>query len=256
MLNFTANLSFLFQEMPMSERYAAAAASGFRAVEFMFPQGLGKERVAKALSDAGVELQLFNMRAGDWAGGERGTAALADREDEFFAAVEEAIEYAAALGVPRVNCHSGLVFADEKRAEEIMVERLIVAADRFAKHGLTLVVENINTYDMPGFLLSTPNKVFRILDRIKRDNVKLLYDIYHAQRMQGELVNTLLANIDRIGHIQVADNPGRNQPGTGEINYPFVFRKIEESGYAGWIGLEYIPASDTVASFGWLKQPL
>ncbi len=253
MLNFSANLSFLFQELPMAERYAAAAANGFRAVEFLFPQDEGREKVAEALAAANVQLQLFNMRAGDWSAGERGIASLIGREDEFFAAVDEAIEYAVALGVPRVNCLPGLVRDNRARAEDILVERLTVAADMFAKKGLTLLLENINTIDMPGFLLPTTRDVFRIIDRVKRDNVKLQYDLYHAQRMEGELVQTLLANLDRIGHIQIADNPGRGQPGTGEINYPFVLQKFDECGYTGWVGLEYKPVPDTVSSFDWLR---
>ncbi len=252
MLNFSANLSFLFQELPLAERYAAAA-NGFHAVEFMFPQDVGREKVTQELAAANVKMQLFNMRAGNWAAGERGTACLAGREEEFFTAVDEAIEYAVALDVPRVNCLSGIPRDDRNMAEDILVERVTVAADMFAKRGLTLLLENINTYDMPGFLMSTTRDIFRVLDRVKRDNVKLQYDLYHAQRMEGDLVQTLLANLDRIGHIQIADNPGRGQPGTGEINYPFVLKKIDECGYAGWVGLEYIPVPDTVNSFDWLK---
>ncbi len=253
MLRFSANLSFLFNEVPMIERCRAAAAAGFKAVEFMFPQDIGLVEVGTALKSAGVSLELFNIRAGNWSEGERGLACLAGREEEFIANVREAIEFAVGLGVPRVNCLAGLCLGDCRQAEDILVERLAVAADMFAKHGLTLLVENINTVDMKGFLVSTTKTAFRIMDRVKRDNVKLQYDIYHAQRMEGELAATMLNNLDRIGHIQIADNPGRGQPGTGEINYCFILEKLRESAYSGWVGLEYLPRPNTQQSLTWLK---
>ena len=251
-----ANLGFLFTELPMSERYAAAARAGFAAVEFMFPQEIGLEEVRSGLDGAGVRLQLFNLRAGRWGEGERGIACLDGREEEFFGSVEEAAEYAAGLGVPRCNCLSGICPGDRKRAEDILVERVAHAADIFRKRGLVLLLENINTSDTPGFLLSTTEAVFRVIDRTKRDNVKLQYDIYHAQRMEGELVGRIRDNLDRIGHIQIADNPGRHQPGTGEINYRYVFDQIRESGYEGWLGLEYVPTPNTEESFGWMGEML
>lgn len=255
MLNFSANLSFLFQELPMADRYAAAAKAGFKAVEFMFPQDIGLDRVKRSLKDAGVSLQLFNLRAGNWLAGERGLACLSGRDDEFAATVHEAAEYAVGLSVPRVNCLCGLLpDSDISRAEDLVVERLRYAADQFAQHNLTLLIENINRFDMPGFFVSTTARAFRIMDRVGADNLKLQYDIYHAQRMEGELIATLEKRIDRIGHIQIADNPGRHQPGTGEICYSRVLRCIEKLNYQGWVGLEYIPSPTTLESFDWMEE--
>lgn len=254
MVRFAANLSFMFTEVPMRERYAAAARAGFTAVEFMFPQDIGTEEVRSGLDRAGVGLQLFNLRAGRWDQGERGIACLEGREDEFADSVREAAEYAAALNVPRCNCLAGLCRGDKNRAEDILVERVGHAADVFRERGLVLLLENINTNDMPGFLLPTTESVFRIIDRVKRDNVMLQYDVYHAQRMEGELTRRLRDNIGRIGHIQIADNPGRHQPGTGEIRFDYLFEQIRESGYGGWIGLEYIPTPDTAASLAWMRD--
>lgn len=254
MVRFAANLSFMFTEVSMEERYAAAAKAGFTAVEFMFPQEMGVAAVRSGLDLAGVGLQLFNLRAGRWGQGERGIACLEGREEEFADSVREAAEYAVALGVPRCNCLAGLCHGDRRRAEDILVERVAHAADVFQRRGLVLLLENINTNDMPGFLLSTTESVFRIIDRVKRDNVKLQYDIYHAQRMEGELTRRLRDNRERIGHIQIADNPGRHQPGTGEIRFEYLFDQIDQSGYDGWIGLEYIPTPDTTASLAWMRD--
>lgn len=254
MFQFSANLNFLFTEVSPAERFKAAAAAGFKAVECMFPQEFGLVETQRLLAEAGVRLCLFNIRAGNWSAGERGLACLAGREEEFYHYVDEAAAFAACLGVTRVNCLSGIAAGDPARAEDVLVERVRHAADRCAKAGLTLLLENINTLDMPGFLVSTTQTAFRVMDRAGRDNVKLQYDIYHAQRMEGELVGTLRAHKDRIGHIQVADNPGRGQPGTGEIAYRFVLEAIRDAGYDGCVGLEYVPTPDTAASLGWIGE--
>jgi hydroxypyruvate isomerase len=253
-LRFSANLNFLFADRPMAERFAAAAANGFDSVEMMFPHELGLERVEALLAGSGLSLRLFNMGAGDWASGERGLACLEGRDGEFAGAVDKAVMYAGRLGTPRVNCLAGIPKGDRARATDILHERVAYAADAFARHGLTLLLENINEKDVPGFLLSRTGTILSLMDRLGRDNIRLQYDIYHAQRMEGELTPTLLGNLDRIGHIQVADNPGRHQPGTGEVNFPFLFGKLAEAGYDGWIGLEYTPLGEAASSLAWMRD--
>lgn len=236
----------------MPERFALAAKHGFDSVEMMFPYELGAEAVESLLAENNLALRLFNLPAGDWNAGERGLACLEGREADFLKGVDAAAEYAARLGTDRVNCLAGIPAGDAARAMDILAERVGHAADVLARRGVTLLLENINARDMPGFILPTTERIFRLIDRLGRDNLRLQYDLYHAQRMEGELVGTLLANLDRIGHIQVADNPGRHQPGTGEINYRFVFEKLLEADYRGWIGLEYVPLGDMDAALAWL----
>ncbi len=255
MLKFAANLSFLYAELGFLERFAAAARDGFKAVEYLGPYAETKEAVAAALRDNGLEQALFNVPSGDWAGGERGIACLPDRVEEFRSGIVTALDFAAALKCPKVNVISGLVKpgADLAALEATLVENLKWAAPRCADAGIKLLIEPINIRDIPGFFLTNTNQAERILDAVGSDNLLIQYDIYHMQVMQGDLVPTYERLKHRIGHIQVADNPGRNEPGTGEINYPFVFAALDRLGYDGWVGCEYKPKAGTSTGLGWMK---
>jgi len=256
MPKFSANLSMMFTEVPFTERFAAAAQAGFKAVEFMFPYDYPIQEVKDLLDKNKLSLVLFNLPAGNWAAGDRGVAVDPRRVEEFRSGVAKAVEYAKALGTPRVNCLVGKKLADVSEAEQqkTLVANLAFAADACAAAALTLLIEPLNAKDMPGFTLSTTSQVFAVIEAVNRPNVRLQYDIYHAQRMEGELVNILRKEIARIGHIQIADNPGRHEPGTGEINYRFVFAAIDEVGYAGHVGLEYVPAGKTAEGLSWLAD--
>ncbi len=256
MPKFAANLSFLFTEVPFLERFALARAAGFTAVEYHFPYDYSLPALKERLAANGLTQVLFNMPPGDWAGGERGLGALPGRSDEFRAGVAKAVEYACALGVPRVNCLAGIRVEGRSEAEhwQTLAANVRYAAEVFQANGLSLVVEAINRFDMPGFFLNKSSQVLELLEEVAMPNVFIQHDIYHAQREEGELVGTLSRHIARIGHIQIADNPGRHQPGTGEINYPFILAELDALGYQGYVGLEYIPSPDTGSSLGWIKQ--
>lgn len=254
MPKFAANLSFLFTEVPFPERFQKAAAAGFRGVEYLFPYDWPASEVAGWLRDNALEQVLFNLPAGDWAAGERGLACLPQRHGEFAESVELARDYAVVLDCERVHCMAGLRPAgvSEAELEANYIANLRHAADRLATVGVIVMIEPINSrIDMPGYWLDDLAKGFRLLEAIDRSNVKLQYDIYHAQIMAGDLARTLDANIGRIGHVQIADNPGRHEPGSGEINYPFLFERLDKLDYAGWVGCEYKPLTTTEAGLGW-----
>lgn len=254
MPKFAANLSFMFTEVPFAERFARAAAAGFRGVEYLFPYEWPAHDIADALRAADLEQVLFNLPAGDWAAGERGLACLPHRQGEFAESVELALDYAMQLECPRLHCLAGLRPAghDEAELEETYIANLRYAADRLAGIGATVMIEPINSrIDMPGYWLDSIDRGFALLDKVDRQNVKLQYDIYHAQIIAGDLARTLEARLPRIGHIQIADNPGRHEPGTGEINYPYLFERLDRLGYDGWIGCEYKPQAATEAGLGW-----
>ena len=255
MLKFSANLSFLYQELGFLDRFAAAAKDGFKAVEYLGPYAETREAVSAALRDNGLTQALFNVPSGNWAGGERGIACLPERVDEFRTGIRTALDYATALNCPKVNVISGLVpaGADLTKLEDVLVDNLKFAADLCAKSGVKLLIEPINTRDIPGIFLTTTAQAERILDRVGSANLYIQYDVYHMQVMEGDLIPTYTRLKDRIAHIQVADNPGRNEPGTGEINYPFVLGEIDRLGYDGWIGCEYKPKNGTTAGLGWMK---
>lgn len=255
MPKFAANLTMLFNEVPFLERFAAAKAAGFEAVEYLFPYAYDKNELAGLLKTHGLKQVLHNLPAGNWDGGERGIACHPDRVEEFRKGVDQAIEYAKALGCPQVNCLAGKVPAGVSReqAQATFVANLKFAADKLKAAGLKLLIEPINSYDIPGFFLNTTAQAAAVLDAVGSDNLYIQYDIYHAQRMEGELAATAQKYLARIAHIQLADNPGRNEPGTGEINYPFLFRHLEAIGYTGWIGCEYKPKTKTVEGLGWIK---
>ena len=253
MPNFAANLTMLFTELPFLERFDAAAKADFKAVEFLFPYAFTIEDIKQKLDSNALKLVLHNLPAGDWDAGERGIACLPDRVEEFRAGVATAIRYAKGLGVVQLNCLAGKapagVAGDVLR--QTLVSNLRYAATELDAGGLRLLIEPINTYDIPGFYLNRTQQALDILDEVGADNLFVQYDIYHAQRMEGELANTLKNHLAKIGHIQLADNPGRNEPGTGEINYAWLFKHIDAIGYTGWIGCEYKPKTTTVAGLGW-----
>jgi hydroxypyruvate isomerase len=251
---FDANLTMLFNEVPFLDRFAAAAAAGFRGVEFLFPYDYEPEALADLLRANGLELVLHNLPAGDWTGGERGIATLPGRQDEFRASIDTAIRYATALGCPQVNCLAGIPKGVEPaEARRVFVDNLGYAAPIMADAGIRLLIEAINTrVDIPGFFLTNTRQAIDIIDEVGSDNLYFQYDIYHMQIMEGDLARTIEANLPRIAHIQLADNPGRNEPGTGEINYPFLFQFLDRIGYQGWIGCEYKPRGKTAEGLGWL----
>ena len=256
MPNFAANLSMLFTEMPFEQRFAAAAKVGFKAVEYLFPYDYPPERLAALLAENGLKQVLFNLPAGDWAAGDRGIAADPARVGEFRAGVDRAIIYARALGVKQLNCLAGIEREDVHHADQWLTlkENLRFAAERLAENGLTLLIEFINRRDMPGFFLHTLEQALAMQEQVERPNLLIQYDVYHAQRAGGELAASLAQNLERIGHVQIADNPGRHQPGTGEINYGFLLGELDRLGYKGFVGLEYVPSPDTEASLAWLER--
>ena len=255
MPRFAANLSMLFTEVPFMERFAAAKAAGFTAVEYLFPYTCDKHELALALQTHGLQQVLHNLPAGDWDAGERGIACHPDRVAEFRDGVQCGIDYASVLRCPQVNCLAGKIPEGLGRdsARACLVSNLRYAADALSKAGIRLLIEPINCYDIPGFFLNTTAQAADILDAVGSDNLRIQYDIYHAQRMEGELAASMQKYLSRIGHIQIADNPGRNEPGSGEINYTFLFRHLDAIGYRGWVGCEYKPAGNTAAGLGWLQ---
>ena len=256
MPRFAANLSMLFTEVPFLERFAKAREAGFTGVEYLFPYDWPAEQLAEQLRANGLTQVLFNLPPGDWAGGERGIACLPGREAEFRAGVEQAIDYARALGCRQLNCLAGLQpeGVDGLIARETLVANVRYAAGRLAEEGIMLCLEAINSrVDMPGFLLDTSEKVIAVIEAVGADNVRLQYYLYHMQIMEGDLLRTAERLLPWIGHIQFADNPGRHQPGTGEINFSRVFAELDRLGYHGWMSAEYRPSTITEGSLGWFE---
>lgn len=253
MTKLAANLTMLFNEVPFMDRFEQAAKNGFKGVEFLFPYDFPAADVAAKLKENNLEMVLHNLPAGNWAGGERGIACHPDRVEEFKAGVDKALEYVKVLGTKQVNCLCGIVPAgvSHVQAEATLVANLKYAADKLKAAGIPLLIEAINTFDIPGFFLSNTKQALDIIAKVGSDNLFFQYDIYHMQRMEGELANTVKANLAIIPHIQLADNPGRFEPGTGEINYTFLFKFLDEIGYKGWIGCEYKPKAGTVEGLGW-----
>jgi hydroxypyruvate isomerase len=255
MPKFAANLTMLFNEVPFMERFDKAAAAKFKAVEFLFPYAFPAADIKAKLDQNKLALVLHNLPAGNWEAGERGIACLPDRVEEFRKGVSNAVEYATALGVKQVNCLAGKMPEGVSHAvlRTTFIDNLKYAAAELKKANIKLLIEPINTFDIPGFFLSGTQQAIDIITEVGSDNLFLQYDIYHAQRMEGELANSIQKHLSKIAHIQLADNPGRNEPGTGEINYAYIFAMLDRIGYTGWIGCEYKPAATTEAGLGWLK---
>jgi hydroxypyruvate isomerase len=255
MPKLAANLSMLWPELPFPERFAAAAKAGFRYVEYQFPYALPAAEVASAAREARVEVVLHNLPPGDHARGDRGLACLPGREVEFRDSVERGIEYARAAGCPRMNCLAGLAAPDVEHFEKL-VTNLRYAARKLAAAGLQLLIEPINTRTVPGFFLTGSRQAIEVLDAVGEPNAFLQYDLFHMQIMEGDLAKTIERLLPRIGHMQVADVPERNEPGTGELNFEFLLRHIDALGYSGWIGAEYNPKGDTVEGLKWARAYL
>ncbi|MDR3372246.1 MAG: hydroxypyruvate isomerase [Ancalomicrobiaceae bacterium] len=256
MPKFAANLTMLYGEHSFLDRFAAAAADGFRAVEYLFPYGFAASDLADRLAEFSLTQVLHNLPAGNWDAGERGIAVLPDRVGEFQDGVGTAIDYARALNCPRLNCLVGKTpdGIAASTVERTLIDNLAFAAETLGAAGIRLLVEPINTRDIPGFHLGTTRQAEALLEAVGSDNLLIQYDIYHMQIMQGDLVPTLRRLAPKIGHIQIADTPGRNEPGTGEINYKFVFDQIDRLGYRGWVGCEYRPLGSTSDGLGWMRQ--
>ncbi len=257
MPKFSANLSMLFTEVEFMERFERAARVGFRAVEYMFPYPYDADRIAATLRMHRLKQVLFNLPAGKWEAGERGIALQAERRGEFNDGVSAAIHYAKALDCSLVNCLVGLTPPGlPKEIREVLVTNLRFAAEALAKEGIRLLIESVNTRDIPGFYLTRTADALALIREVNHTNLYYQYDVYHMQVMEGNITMTIRNNIDRIAHIQIADNPGRHEPGTGEINYANLFRFIDEAGYTGYVGCEYKPLKTTEEGLEWIRPYL
>jgi hydroxypyruvate isomerase len=248
----------LFNDVDFLARFERASQAGFKGVEYLFPYAWEKKDLAEKLEKHGLKQVLYNLPAGDWAGGERGIACQPERVGEFQDGVGLAIEYAKTLRCPRLNCLVGLPPEDVPagKVRRTLVDNLRFAATALEKEGIRFLVEPLNDQDTPGFYLTHTRDTLRLFEEVNQTNLWLQYDIYHMQIMEGNLTKTIRDNLTRIAHIQVADNPGRHEPGTGEINYTKLFRFIDEAGYDGWIGCEYKPAGVTEAGLELIKPYL
>jgi hydroxypyruvate isomerase len=258
MPRFAANLSLMYPEHEFLDRFAAAAGHGFKAVEYLFPYAWPAATLAGLLKQHGLQQVLFNFAQGNWEAGERGIAALPGRESDFAAALATALDYAKALGVPRLHCMAGIVPAgvDPAACEATFRANLAKAAESAARIGVTILIEPLNKRDFPGYFLNRNDQALRILDAIGDPRLKLQFDVYHTQMSEGSLTTTLSENLARIGHAQVAGVPGRHEPDARqEINYPRVFQLFDEVGYDGWIGCEYRPRAGTADGLAGWAQP-
>lgn len=255
MPKFAANLSLLFNELPFLDRFEAAAAAGFDAVEFMFPYDFDVEDIAARLKANGLHLALFNLPAGNWAAGERGLSIYPNLVSEFRDSVARALRYATALGCTQLHCLAGVapVGGDIRAMRKTYVENLRYAASVLESEGITLLIEAINTRDVPGYFLDTTAKAADIIESVEAENLRLQYDVYHMQIMEGDLAPTIDKHLKNIWHVQIADTPGRHEPGTGEINYSFIFDHLDRVGYTGWVGCEYRPQKSTLESLAWFR---
>ena len=259
MPRLAANVSLMFAEVPFLERFAAAARAGFRYVEYQFPYAFGSAaEVAQRARDAGVQVVLHNLPGGDAAKGDRGIGCQPARVGEFREGVARAIEYAKAAGCPRLNALAGVAPEGVPRAKlfETLVENLRYAAGKLAAAGLQLLTEPANPRTIPGFFLNTSRQGIEVIDAVGNANLKLQYDLFHMQIVEGDLAKTIERLLPKIGHMQLADVPERHEPGTGEINFDFLLAHIDRLGYQGWMGCEYIPKGDTVAGLAWAKRYL
>jgi hydroxypyruvate isomerase len=259
MPNLAANLSTLFTDLPFLDRFDAAVRAGFRAVECQFPYAHPPELLASRLQATGLKWVLMNTSPGNAAAGERGIASLPGREEDFLASIHLAREYMQALKCPRLHVMAGLLPAGADRARHIdqFVESMGIAADLLAPIGGDVLIEPINTkVDVPGYLLDSTQLALQCIARCGRPNVRLQFDIYHMQIMEGDLARSIERLLPHIGHMQIADNPGRHEPGTGEIAFDWLLPRIDALGYQGWVGCEYSPVGDTVAGLAWARRYL
>lgn len=256
MLRFGANIGMLFAEYSFLERFDRAAAAGFEAIEFPQPYEENVREISRALTRNGLQIVQFNLPWADSTGRQRGIANDPRRKPEFREGVPRALEIANLLRCPRVHCLVGIKLPDVPIDTQWMtvVENLRHAAEQGAAAGVRILVEPLNHFDVPGFLLTTMAQAVRLLDEVKHDNVRILCDVYHMQRMEGNLTETIVTNLGQIEHFEIADSPGRHQPGTGEIHYPFLLKAIDQAGYNGWVCLEYRPLGSTESSLSWLRE--
>ena len=255
MLKFAANLSFLYNEVEFLSRFASAARDGFQGVEFLFPYAHPAEEIATRLQDNGLEQVLFNCPPGDWKAGDRGMAIYPEREAECLEGVAQALEYARVLRCPRIHLLAGIAPSDAPRAllRETFIGNLHKAATLAAESGVTVLIEPINTRDIPGYFLNTQAEADEILAQVNRPNVGLQMDLYHCQIVEGDVSMKIRRYFTRVRHVQIAGVPERHEPDVGEVNYPYHFALLEELGYAGWIGCEYRPRAATAAGLKWLQ---
>ncbi|MGN4073503.1 2-oxo-tetronate isomerase [Burkholderia gladioli] len=258
MPRFAANLSMMYTEHPFLERFAAAARDGFRAVEYLFPYDFAADELKARLADAGLVQALFNAPPGDWAAGERGFASLPGREDEFRRAFDTALDYARVLGNDKLHVMAGLLpaGADRARHREVYLRNLAHAAEAARAAGILVVIEPINTRDMPGYFLNRQDDAQAICREVGAPNLRVQFDCYHCQIVEGDIAVKLKRDFADIGHIQVAGVPERHEPDLGELNYPYLFELIDTLGYDGWIGCEYRPKAGTSEGLGWLRPYL
>ena len=256
MPRFSANLTFMFGEHDFPDRFSAAAKAGFKMVEFAFPYDHPAGELKDRLRANDLTQVLINLPPGDFAAGELGMANDPDRRDEFRQGVALAVEYARTLGASMINCLAGRRLEDvpEQDQRRVLVENMQYAADELDKYGLTALVEPINTFDVGGYFIATSREALEIMDAAARPNLGLQYDVYHMQKMEGNLADTIRANLARIGHIQIADNPGRLQPGTGEINFRYLLNELDRMGYSGLVGLEYFALPPTLDTLAWMEE--
>lgn len=256
MPKFAANLSLMYNEYEFLDRFAAAARDGFTAVEFLFPYGFIAGEIKARLRDSELTQVLFNCPPGDWAAGERGIASLPGREEEFKRSIERALGYAQVLGNTRLHVMAGLLQYGQDRGRhlEVYLHNLAYAAQQAAAHGVTVLIEPINTRDMPGYLLNTQEEAHAICREVGAPNLKVQFDLYHCQIVEGDVAMTMRRDIAGIGHMQIAGVPERNEPDTGELHYPYLFGLMDELGYDGWVGCEYRPKAGTSEGLGWFRK--
>jgi hydroxypyruvate isomerase len=256
MPNFAANLTMMYNEFEFLDRFDAAAHDGFKGVEFLFPYSFLANELKDRLERNGLTQVLFNAPPGDWTAGERGMAALPGRETEFRRSIERALGYAGMLGTKRLHVMAGLVDEgmDRARCRDVYLQNLAYAAEQAASSGITITIEPINTRDMPGYFLSGQQEAHAICAEVGAANLKVQFDLYHCQIMEGDLARTLRRDIGGIAHMQIAGVPDRHEPDIGEVHYPYLFRLMDELGYDGWVGCEYRPRAGTTEGLGWLRQ--
>lgn len=256
MPRFAANLSMMFNEHPFLDRFGAARRNGFEGVEFLFPYDFPAAEIRARLAGEGLTQVLFNMPPGDWTSGERGIASIPGRQSEFRDSVKRALDYAAELGCRQVHCMAGIVppAVPPLTAASVYAANLAWAAEQAAPVGVRLVIEPINRRDMPGYFLNTQARGAAVVEAIGRDRIGLQFDVYHVQVTEGDITRRMEQFMPVIAHMQIADVPDRNEPGTGEIGWRYVFRRMDELGYQGWVGCEYRPAGATEAGLGWRER--